>query len=130
MTDLTTPAASPTAEPVPVKLRDHVTGALAYITFIPAVILLLVGPYKRNPFVRFHSFQSIFLSASTIVLTLGIRVLYSLFTMIPYAGYLLGWLATGVALLGWIIVWVVVLIKALQGETFHLPVIGRLAERC
>jgi uncharacterized membrane protein len=31
--------------------------------------------------------------------------------------------------LGWVILWLVLLVKALQGETFRLPWIGNLAEK-
>jgi uncharacterized membrane protein len=34
-----------------------------------------------------------------------------------------------VALLGWGILWLVLLVKALQGESFHLPGVGTLAEK-
>jgi uncharacterized membrane protein len=44
-------------------------------------------------------------------------------------GYLLAWLSSAVLLLGWFILWLVLLTKALQGETFKLPWIGNLAEK-
>jgi uncharacterized membrane protein len=44
-------------------------------------------------------------------------------------GYLLAWLLLAVMLLGWVILWFVLLVKALQGETFRLPWIGTLAEK-
>jgi uncharacterized membrane protein len=34
-----------------------------------------------------------------------------------------------VAVLGWGILWLVLLVKALQGQSFRLPVIGSLAEK-
>jgi uncharacterized membrane protein len=57
------------------------------------------------------------------------RLLYSLLSLIPVLGYLLAWLASAVLLLGWVILWSVLLVKALQGETFKLPWIGSLAEK-
>ena len=41
-------------------LEDNVAGMLAYITIIPAIIFLVVEPFNKRRFVRFHSFQSIF----------------------------------------------------------------------
>ena len=38
-------------------LTENLAGALAYLTFIPAVVFLVVEPYKKNRFVRFHSVQ-------------------------------------------------------------------------
>src|ERR1700675_2130066 len=44
----------------PVEWDDRVTGALAYLTFIPAVAFLFLKQYQRRTFVRFHAFQSVF----------------------------------------------------------------------
>jgi hypothetical protein len=41
-----------------------VAGMLAYFTIIPAIIFLLIEPYNRNRFVRFHSFQCLFVAVS------------------------------------------------------------------
>jgi uncharacterized membrane protein len=114
---------------VPVQQpKDILLGALAYITFIPAVVFVLIEPFKRNRFVRFHSFQSIFLTAATIALAITIRILYSVLALIPAIGFLLAWLVSALALLGLVILWLVLVVKALQGTTFKLPVVGDLAE--
>ncbi len=108
--------------------KDNLIAALAYFTFIPAVIFVLVAPFKKNHFIRFHSLQSILLTIAAILLAILMRALYSILALIPVAGFLLAWLTTGVLLFGFGILWLVLLIKALQGEAFHLPVIGKLAE--
>lgn len=109
--------------------EDNFLAALAYLTFIPAVVFVLIAPLKRNRFVRFHSFQSIFLALATIVVAIAMRIVYSVLAFIPVIGFLLGWLALTMALLGWMILWLVLVIKALQGVTFKLPLIGSLAEK-
>jgi len=127
-----TPAVVPvsvTAASTPSQFKDNLLGALAYITFVPAVIFVLIEPFKRDRFIRFHSFQSIFLTIATIVIAIALRILYPVFTLIPVVGYLMAWLALAVAVLGWGILWLVLLVKALQGQTFRLPVIGSLAEK-
>ena len=101
----------------------------AHITFIPAVIFVLIEPFKRDRFIRFHSFQSIFLAVATIVIAIALRILYSILTLVPVVGYLMAWLAVAVAVLGWGILWLVLLVKALQGQSIRLPVIGSLAEK-
>ena len=40
-------------------LSDNMAGALAYITFIPAIIFLVLEPYNKSAFIRFHSIQCI-----------------------------------------------------------------------
>jgi uncharacterized membrane protein len=129
---LPTPAVPPvtvTAASVPSQFQDNLVAALAYITFIPAVVFVLIEPFKRDRFIRFHSFQSIFLTVATIVIAIALRILYSILTLVPVVGYLMAWLAVAVAVLGWGILWLVLLVKALQGQSFRLPVIGSLAEK-
>src|SRR5690349_12201735 len=44
------------------RLKTRVAAAAAYLTVIPAALLLVINPYRREPFVRFHAFQSIVLA--------------------------------------------------------------------
>jgi len=123
------PAATTPAISIPTRPKDNFIAALAYVTFIPAVVFVLIDPFKRNRFIRFHSFQSIFLALATILVATVLRILFSVLTLIPLLGHLLAWLVIPVALLGWGILWLVLLVKALQGETFKLPLIGNFAEK-
>ena len=38
-------------------LAENIAGALAYLTFIPAIAFLVLDPYNKNRFARFHSVQ-------------------------------------------------------------------------
>jgi uncharacterized membrane protein len=124
-----TPAEGTSAVAAPIRPKDNLIAASAYITFIPAIFFVLFEPFKRNRFIRFHAFQSIFLAGATIVAAIAMRILYSLLTLIPVLGYLMAWLTSAVVLLGWVILWMVLLVKAVQGEAFKLPGIGSLAEK-
>ena len=108
---------------------ESVAGALAYVTFIPAVIFLLLDPYKKNRFVRFHSFQSIFLWVAGFLLGVAFKFVGLVLLIIPVLGHLLLWLISMVVALAAVVIWLVLLVKALQGEAFKLPIIGELAER-
>jgi uncharacterized membrane protein len=105
-------------------MADNVAGMLAYVTFIPAIIFLVTPPYNQSRFVRFHSYQSIFFS----VAIFGIQVALSILTVVPFLIFITGPLHLLVAL-GALIVWIIVLLKANQGQMFKLPVIGDLAEK-
>ena len=59
-------------------LQDNIAGLLAYL-FIPAIIFLLVEPYNRNKFIRFHSFQSIITGIFSMVV-------HTVLWMIPVIG--------------------------------------------
>jgi uncharacterized membrane protein len=110
-------------------LRENVAAALAYVTFIPAIVFLRLKPFNHNRLVRFHSWQSICFAIAAALASLVLRILFFVLSLVPRLGYLLGSLAVLVAGLGFAILWLVVLIKAFQGELFKLPVIGDFAEK-
>ena len=105
-------------------LADNVAGMLAYITIIPAIIFLVLEPYNRNRFIRFHSFQSIFFVIAWIIVWVALSFLGMLpgihWFMIPL------WPLVG---LGFFILWLLLLLKAYQGLMWKLPVVGDMAER-
>jgi uncharacterized membrane protein len=105
-------------------LSDNAAGGLAYVTFIPAIIFLIVAPFNSNPYVRFHSWQSIFLNIAWFV----VDVVLMIVGRIPVLGWSTVFLWPLVAL-GFFILWIVVLIKAFNGERFKVPFIGDLAEK-
>ena len=99
-------------------LSDNAAGALAYITFIPAIIFLIVEPFNKNSYVRFHSWQSIFLGIAAFAVNVVL-------TVVP----VLGWVLVPFVNLAFLIIWIFVLLKALNGLRYKLPFIGDLAEK-
>lgn len=119
------PAAPAGAVAAPAQgMADNIAGMLAYVTIIPAIIFLVMEPYNRNRFIRFHAFQCLFFAVAWTVLWIAL----SIFAHIPVLGWLsiLIWPLVGLA--GFII-WIVLLLKANQGKMYKLPVIGDLAEK-
>jgi uncharacterized membrane protein len=105
-------------------LTDNVAGALAYVTLIPAIVFLVLQPYNRNRFIRFHSFQCIFFAVAWIALWIVLNIIVH----IPIFGWLTVLLWPLVGLAGFVI-WIVLVLKAYQGQMFKLPVIGDMAEK-
>jgi uncharacterized membrane protein len=105
-------------------LADNVAGMLAYVTIIPAILFLIMEPYNRSRFVRFHAFQCIFFAIAWTALW----IVLSFIAHIPLLGWLtiLIWPLIGLA--GFVI-WLVLLLKANQGQMWKLPVIGDMAEK-
>jgi uncharacterized membrane protein len=98
-------------------LQANLAALLSYsLGWITGLIFFLIE--KENKFVRFHAFQSI-------VTFLSFTVLSIAFTVIP----VIGWAMLPVLYIAELILWVVLMVKAYQGETFKLPVIGELAEK-
>ena len=109
-------APSPSAIP-----NENMMGALAYFTIIPPILFLVMEPYNKNSFIRFHSFQCLFFAAAAFV----VNIVSTIFGMIPF----IGWMIALFVPLGLVLVWALVAFKAFSGERFKLPVIGDLAEK-
>jgi uncharacterized membrane protein len=105
-------------------LADNVAGLLAYITIIPAIIFLVIEPYNKNRFIRFHSFQNIFFCVAWIILSIGLGIIGH----IPVLGWITLFIWPLIGLAGFIL-WLVLMLKAYQGQMFKLPVIGDMAEK-
>ena len=101
--------------------NENVMGGIAYLTFIPAIILLLVEPYSRNKFVRFHAWQEIWLSIARFVVWIALF-------WVPGFGFMMIGVHWIIRLL-FFVAWLIAIINAFQGKMFKLPVIGDLAEQ-
>jgi len=97
-------------------IQSNLAGALAYL-WITAIVFLLMEPYNRDRFVRFHSFQALFLGLVSIA---GHIVL----SVIPF----LGWMLLPFWSLAIVILAIYAAIKAYQNETWMIPVIGPFAQ--
>jgi uncharacterized membrane protein len=108
---------------------ECIAGALAYFTFIPATIFLLRPPYHRNRFVRFHSVQCLLFWLAGLSVAGALRLAAVVVILIPVIGPLLITLISVVFALALVTIWAVLVVKAVQGEIFELPVLGALADR-
>jgi uncharacterized membrane protein len=129
----TAPPAAPAAAGTGGGLTPNVAGALAYITLLPAILFLVIEPYNKDRFIRFHSFQSIFFGVAWLVLWIGLFIIHFILAFIPVIGWILAlilafvlWLVLG---LGGFVLWIFLVYKAYNYEKFMLPVIGKLAEQ-
>jgi len=108
-------------------LSETFAGALAYF-LLPAIAFLLVEPYNRNRFVRFHSFQCLGVYLASVVVAAVLRIVGFVLFFIPVLGHLLVWLISMVVALAFFMLLVVLFVKAMQGEMFKLPLMGDFAE--
>jgi len=122
------PAPAPAAAST--GLTSNVAGALAYFTFIPAIIFLVVDPYKNDKFVRFHSFQSIFFNVVFIAFSLAWMILSVILGLVSL-GFLGGimFLLSLVIHLAFLGAWIFLTYKAYQNEFFQAPIIGAMAAK-
>lgn len=94
-------------------LQENVAGLLCYLGWwITGIIFLILEP--KNKFVRFHAVQSIIVSILP-------TILYIVFFWVPFLWIIIGLL--------WVALWIILMVKAYQGQMFKLPVAGDLAEK-
>lgn len=109
-------------------LSETAAAAISYITIIPAIIFLVIDPYKRMPLVRFHSFQSILLAVAWIAVWVAATIIEIVLHFIPMIGILFILVHLGIAVI-FFIAWLMCILKASKGEWFKLPVIGAFADK-
>jgi uncharacterized membrane protein len=106
-------------------LSDNAAGGLSYITIIPAIVFLIVEPYKRSSYVRFHAWQSIFLYVAWAVVHILVQVVQNLVPTVVFLTLTLWQLVD----LAFFVVLVIVFISAFNGKRIVLPIVGGLAEK-
>ncbi len=100
-----------------IDMDQNVAGLLCYLVgWITGLVFYLIE--KENKFVRFHAMQSIVTFGALTVLSVVLGV-------IPVVGVILGPIIGILAL----VLWILLMVKAYQGEKFKLPVAGDIAEK-
>ncbi len=112
-------------------LADNIAGLLCYspVGLLADIIFLVAEPYNRNRYIRFHAFQSLFAALGIFAVAIGLMIVGMILAIIPVAGWILDilmWAAFG---LGNLALWVMMMIKAYQMQTFKLPFVGDLAAK-
>ncbi|MCX5999351.1 MAG: DUF4870 domain-containing protein [Chloroflexi bacterium] len=100
----------------------NVAGVLCYVLgWVSGIVFLILE--KENRFVRFHAMQSI--------ITFGGLTVISMITwalaQIPFIGVLFFIVGICEGILAFIL-WIVLIVKASQGETYKLPTVGDIAD--
>lgn len=107
-------------------ISDNAAGAISYFTFIPAIVFLLLPPYKESNYVRFHAWQSVLLTITAFVIDiiLGSIALLTLFLGTVALAY-----AFRILSLLWLVLWLVCVVRAMNGKRFRVPLLGSIAEK-
>ena len=99
------------------NLQPNVAGLLCYLgIWVTGIIFLLIE--QKNKFVRFHAIQSII-----VFVALGIASAF--LSQIPLLGWFFGVI---IGVLSFVL-WIVLMVKAYQGELYKIPLAGDLAEK-
>ena len=98
-------------------LEPNLAGLLCYVLgWVTGLIFFILE--KENKFVRFHAMQSIVVFGTLTVVSI-------ILSFIPFAGWVINWV---ISLLG-LILWIILMIKAYQGQRYKLPWAGNIAEK-
>jgi uncharacterized membrane protein len=93
-------------------LEENVAGFFCYLLgFITGIVFMVVE--KKSRFVKFHAKQST-------ITFLILFVISFIIGWIPIIGFLVLILS--------LILWLLLMIKALKGEQYRLPIVGKMAE--
>jgi uncharacterized membrane protein len=119
-----TPSSSGTGpQKTSMGLEPNVAAALSYLCgWVTGLVFYLVE--KENSFVRFHAMQSIVAFGGLTVLHFALGIV----DQIPGLS-ILWWIGTPILSILGLVMWVICLLKAYQGERFKLPIAGDIAEK-
>ncbi len=110
-------------------MDDNMAGALCYLLgFITGIVFLVLEPYSKRPFVRFHAFQSILFSVGWIAISIALSIVFLILGAILHMWLLFVPLRMLIGLLGFVL-WIVCMFKAYNREMFQLPVVGPIAAK-
>jgi uncharacterized membrane protein len=99
-----------------INLAPNIVGVLCYLgIWVTGIIFFILE--QKNKWIRFHAAQSI-------VVFGGLGILTAILHWIPFVG----WVFTAIIWIIGIILWLVLMSKAYNGERYKLPVAGDLAE--
>ena len=115
------------ASPAGSGLEPRAAAALAYaLTWVTGIIFLVVEP--RDDYVRFHARQAIAFGVASVIGWIMVGVFSGLSRGFFFLDDILGGLVWAFFCLGWLTLWILLMVKAYQGERFKPWLLGDLAE--
>ncbi|MCM8832008.1 MAG: DUF4870 domain-containing protein [Candidatus Omnitrophica bacterium] len=100
-----------------IGMEANLAGLLCYLLgFITGIIFYVTE--KENKFVRFHAMQSIIVFGFLFMLCIVLN-------FIP----IIGWIMNILVSITILVLWIILMIKAYQGQYFKLPIAGEIAEK-
>jgi uncharacterized membrane protein len=125
------PAPAAVAQAPASGLADNVAGLLCYspVGLIADIIFLVTEPYKSNKFIRFHSFQSLFLCAAMFALAISFMIINMVLGAIFFPLVAIAAILELLIWLGSLVLFIMMMVKAYGMQTPHLPVVGDLADK-
>jgi uncharacterized membrane protein len=109
-------------------LAENVAGLLCYVLgWITGLIFFLTD---KRPFVRFHAAQSIVVFGAFMILRIIIGMMFVTSGLTGVAtGFSLGIMLSGLVSIVGLVLWILLMVKAYQGERYRLPIAAEFADK-
>lgn len=102
----------------------NIVAALSYFMgFITGIIILLVE--KDDKYVRFHAMQSTVIFGGFFILNI---IVSAIFGNLSFLGLIVKAVSTLITVAS-VVIWIVSMVKAYQGDVFKWPIAGDFAEK-
>lgn len=122
------PSAAPPLATAHPEMAENVAGTLCYaLGWVTGLIFYFVD---KRPYVRFHAAQSIVVFGAITILHEFLRSFFG-FSFITggWTGFSLGFALWRLLHLVGLILWILLMVKAYQGERFRVPIAADIAEK-
>jgi uncharacterized membrane protein len=110
-------------------LNSRTASMLCYLPFvgwIGAIVVLASEKFRTDRAVRFHAFQGLYLFVAWLIVKWVIRPLPFFFFPAAHVPHIPIDLILQLAILG---VWIFMLVKVSQDQSYSLPILGELAQK-
>lgn len=107
-------------------LSENAAACLSYVLgWLTGIIFFLID---RRPYVRFHAAQSMVTFGGLHLIRIVLGMIFGIgFFYGGFGGWGIGWLLIACIGLLSFVLWIVLMIKAFQGERFMVPIAGDIA---
>lgn len=111
-------------------LTRNVAGALAYsLGIITGILFLVLEPYRRDRFVRFHAFQAIFYFVFAIAFSIAWSIMVGSLASISGWVLLVAFPLRMIIRLAMFGLWLYVMFQAYNDREFRIPILGAIASK-
>jgi uncharacterized membrane protein len=123
-------AAAPAVAPAGAGLAENAAGALCYaLGWVTGLIFFFID---KRPYVRFHATQSIVVFGGLHILEIALGMFFGFGMFGGFGGGLVGFgigtLLYTLISIGTLVLWILLMVKAYQGQRFRVPIAANIAE--
>ncbi|MDO8886563.1 DUF4870 domain-containing protein [Candidatus Oleimmundimicrobium sp.] len=109
-------------------MDPKVAALLSYLFgWVSGLIFFLIE--KEDKYVRFHAMQSILLSVACIVIMIALNIILGILMFVADIFGIFFAIVSPLFSLAFFVLWIMLMVKAYQGEKWKLPIIGDMAEK-